>query len=192
MGEMQSMEFAGSHAFRPGTADSRRCDFPDCGARGESPNHNGWTPREVTFPARVPFEETGGVVCRPCYDRSVTACGHSPAAAAKPRPIATVTTLPTHGQTTIHVVPPRACGLGDCVGELHVQISHDSIRLHINDDQRNALIVALGGVLPALHKISTGRFALQRVYDLAYNDAPDLPSIVKQVADELGVTLDTP
>lgn len=64
-----------------------------------------------------------------------------------PRPITTVTTLPSHGQTTIHVVPPRACGLGGCIGELHVQISHDSMRLHINHDQRNALIVALGGRL---------------------------------------------
>lgn len=226
---------------------------------------------EITFPTMVPFGETGGVVCRPCYDRSITACGHvqaerdkhssdawegattglprkpafTPPAAnypegtpeydaykselrielekfargekpypyppaptpsdtgpqfkpgdrvyprvvggevitvervaviegsagrqqfrevggfawrhsdefvlapSRPRAITTVTTLPTHGQTTIHVVPPRACGLGNCVGELHVQIRHDSLRLHINNDQRNALIRALGGTVPA-------------------------------------------
>lgn len=43
-------EFAGSHAFRPGKADPRRCDFGDCGARAECPNHNGWTPRRIEFP----------------------------------------------------------------------------------------------------------------------------------------------
>lgn len=106
----------------------------------------------------------------------------------RPRAITTVTTLPTHGQTTIHVVPPRACGLGDCIGELHLQISHDSMRLHINHEQRNALIVALLGPGSAL----IAGFALQRVYNLAYDDAPDLLSIVEQVAGELGVTLDAP
>jgi hypothetical protein len=53
-------EFAGSHAFRPGRADARHCDFADCGARAESPNHNGWAPREIEFPTPVcPDAEAG-------------------------------------------------------------------------------------------------------------------------------------
>jgi hypothetical protein len=46
-------EFAGSHAFRPGKADARHCDFGDCGARAESPNHRGWEPQEVEFPTPI-------------------------------------------------------------------------------------------------------------------------------------------
>lgn len=39
-----AVEFAGSHAFRPGTEDPYRCDFADCGARVDSRNHDGWPP----------------------------------------------------------------------------------------------------------------------------------------------------
>lgn len=60
-------------------------------------------------------------------------------------PVTKVTRLPAQGQTTIHVTPPRPCGLGNCIAELHVTIGHDSLRLHLGPEQRQGLIEALGG-----------------------------------------------
>jgi hypothetical protein len=62
------------------------------------------------------------------------------------KPISKVTALDEWGSTTIHVTPPRACALNECVGELHVTIGHDSLRLHLGPQQRVGLIEALGGV----------------------------------------------
>jgi len=56
----ERIEYAGSHPFRPGTADPSRCGFPDCNGPTTSPNHHGWAPREVTFPTPIcPDAEAG-------------------------------------------------------------------------------------------------------------------------------------
>lgn len=56
------------------------------------------------------------------------------------------TRLPANGSTTVTVIPPRPCGLDGCIGELHVSIKHDGLRIHLNEEQRVALIFALGGI----------------------------------------------
>jgi hypothetical protein len=61
------------------------------------------------------------------------------------KPIDRTTRLATRGQTSVIVVPPIPCGLTDCVGELHVTVRHDTTRIHLDEQQRNQLIAALGG-----------------------------------------------
>ena len=70
------------------------------------------------------------------------------------RPIDRVTPLEEWGSTTIHVTPPRACALNACVGELHVTIGHDSLRVHLGPAQRQGLIEALGGFAVNLEQAS--------------------------------------
>jgi len=57
--------------------------------------------------------------------------------------ITSTTRLATRGQTSIIVTPPRPCGLGNCVAELHVTIRHDTTRIHLDDAQRRELVRAL-------------------------------------------------
>ena len=56
------------------------------------------------------------------------------------------TRIPEHGTTTVDVMPPKPCGLADCVGELWVSVGAElPTRVHLNEAQRAALVVALGG-----------------------------------------------
>jgi hypothetical protein len=45
----------------------------------------------------------------------------------------------------LHVTPAKPCALVDCTAELHVQLGHDSMRVHLDDELRRGLIEALGG-----------------------------------------------
>jgi hypothetical protein len=59
--------------------------------------------------------------------------------------ITETTRLPVRGSTIVEIVPPRPCGLGDCVAEMQVDMQSTRVRVHLDDDQRNQLIEALGG-----------------------------------------------
>ncbi len=64
------------------------------------------------------------------------------------RPVTKATELTTNGSTTLVVVPPAPCGLGECVAELLVTMGYgNGIRVHLNGRQRRELIEALGGTL---------------------------------------------
>jgi len=57
---------------------------------------------------------------------------------------------PVRVSQVLAVVPPRPCGLGTCVGEIEIatQGSAAPLRVHLSDEQRNAIIFALGGDVP--------------------------------------------
>jgi hypothetical protein len=53
----------------------------------------------------------------------------------------------SRGSTIVAVTPPRPCGMGDCVAELHVSIRVDTMRVHLDEYARVSLIRALGGAV---------------------------------------------
>jgi hypothetical protein len=61
--------------------------------------------------------------------------------------IGRVTRVPARGSTTVVIVPPKACGLVGCVGEIEVTTKGAAapIRVHLDDAQRAAVIAGLGG-----------------------------------------------
>jgi hypothetical protein len=64
--------------------------------------------------------------------------------------ITETTRLPVRGSTIVDVTPPVPCALEGCIGELIIQMRHgDGVRVHLDDEQRRALIEALGGTWPA-------------------------------------------
>lgn len=71
-----------------------------------------------------------------------------------PYPVTEITRLPARGQTTVTVTPPRPCALDGCVAELDITVRHDRMRVHLDDDQRNQLIEALGGTAIDLNNLT--------------------------------------
>jgi hypothetical protein len=69
--------------------------------------------------------------------------------------ITETTRLPVRGSTIVEIVPPRPCGLGDCVAEMQVDMHSTRARVHLDDDQRNQLIEALGGTAIDLSNLTT-------------------------------------
>jgi hypothetical protein len=70
--------------------------------------------------------------------------------------ITEITRLPVRGSTVVDVTPPVPCALEGCIGELIIQMRHgDGVRVHLDDEQRRALIEALGGTAIDLSNLTT-------------------------------------
>lgn len=62
------------------------------------------------------------------------------------KPVRVTTHVPMHGSMSVQVTPPKPCALVACVAELEIGARYgDTMRVHLNDAQRAALIDALGG-----------------------------------------------
>jgi hypothetical protein len=67
-----------------------------------------------------------------------------------PYPVTESTRIPERGSMTIDIVPAAPCALHGCSAELLVnQGPYSFVRVHLDDEQRRALIEALGGTWPA-------------------------------------------
>ena len=91
-------------------------------------------------------------------------------------PVSQTTRLATRGQTSIIVTPPRPCGLGNCVAELHVTVRSDTTRIHLDDQQRHELIVGLGEPTELDHAQAED-LAFDRGYKAGYAFALNDPAL---------------